>query len=64
MKKKILPGFLVLILLCIPWTAMAAKAVKIEVLYMNHGPLQPSLQEMRNVFSKYGKKIAVSWYDF
>ncbi len=31
---------------------------------MNHGPLQSSLQEIRNVFSQYKGKIAVSWYDF
>jgi hypothetical protein len=47
-----------------PWPGIAGKPVKVEVLYMNHGPLQASLQEIRNVFSQYKGKISVSWYDF
>jgi hypothetical protein len=38
--------------------------VKVEVLYMNHGPLQDSLEQIKQIFSKYGDKINVSWYDF
>ncbi len=63
MKRMIFLCFLAL-LLCIPWASMAGKPVKVEVLYMNHGPLQASLQEIRKVFSQYKGKIAVSWYDF
>ena len=62
--KKILFCLLIVSLVCIPWTAMAGKAVKIEVLYMNHGTLQDSLEQIKNVFSKYKEKITVSWYDF
>ena len=62
--KKILFCLLIVSLVCIPWTAMAGKAVKIEVLYMNHGPLQDSLEQITNVFSKYREKVTVSWYDF
>ncbi|OGP97078.1 MAG: hypothetical protein A2Z51_08025 [Deltaproteobacteria bacterium RBG_19FT_COMBO_52_11] len=62
--KKILFYLLIVSSVCIPWTAMAGKAVKIEVLYMNHGPLQDSLEQIRNVFSKYKEKVTVSWYDF
>jgi len=63
MKRMIFLCFLILIL-CIPWPGIAGKPVKVEVLYMNHGPLQASLQEIRNMFSQYKGKIAVSWYDF
>ena len=42
MKKSILFFLLAVSLVSIPWTAMAGKPVKIEVLYMNHGPLQDS----------------------
>jgi hypothetical protein len=63
MKKMIFLFFLALIL-CIPWPGIAGNPVKVEVLYMNHGPLQSSLQEIRNVFSQFKGKIAVSWYDF
>ena len=40
----------VLVLFSVPFTLFAAKEVKVEVLYMNHGPLQASLKEIKNVF--------------
>ena len=42
----------------------SAKPTKIEVLYMNHGPLQETLNKVKAVFSGYGDKLTVSWYDF
>ena len=64
MKKTILSCLVILVLFSVPFTAFAAKEVKVEVLYMNHGPLLESLQQIKNVFSQYGSKIIVSWYDF
>jgi len=64
MKKIILSCLVVVILFSIPLTLFAAKEVKVEVLYMNHGPLLDSLEQIKQVFSQYGSKIAVSWYDF
>jgi hypothetical protein len=64
MKKGFLLFIIAVFLVSIPLIAGAVKPVKIEVLYMNHGPLQASLQEIRNVFSQFKGKIVVSWYDF
>ena len=64
MKKIILSCLVILTLFSVPLTTLAAKEVKVEVLYMNHGPLQSSLEQIKEVFSKYGNKIGVSWYDF
>ena len=64
MKKIILSCLIVLVLFSIPLTLFAAKEVKVEVLYMNHGPLLDSLEQIKKVFSQYGSKITVSWYDF
>jgi hypothetical protein len=64
MKKIILSCLVVLALFSVPFTVLAAKEVKVEVLYMNHGPLQSSLEQIKNVFSQYGNKISISWYDF
>jgi hypothetical protein len=64
MKKGILFFFLAVSLVCIPWTVSAGKPVKIEVLYMNHGPLQDSLDGIKKVFSQYKERVSVSWYDF
>jgi hypothetical protein len=64
MKKTILSCLVILALFSVPFTGFAAKEVKVEVLYMNHGPLQSSLEQIKQVFSKYGNKIEVSWHDF
>ena len=64
MKKTILICLAALVLFTVPFTALAAKEVKVEVLYMNHGPLQSSLEQIKKIFSQYEGKIAVSWYDF
>jgi hypothetical protein len=64
MKKTILSCLVVLALFFVPFTVLASKEVKVEVLYMNHGPLLPSIEQIKQVFSKYGNKISVSWYDF
>ncbi len=62
--KKIIASFcLFLALYSIPSMAPAAQPVRIDVLYMNHGPLFATLQEIKNLFGKYGKMITVSWHD-
>jgi hypothetical protein len=62
--KKILFYLLTISLFCIPWSAIAGSPVKIEILYMNHGPLQDSLEGIKKVLSRYDGKVNVSWYDF
>ena len=64
MKKIILSCLAVLGLFLIPCTSFAAKEIKVEVLYMNHGPLMESLEQVKKVLSRYGNKITVSWHDF
>jgi hypothetical protein len=67
--KKILLGFLFLALIsffssAFDASAYAAKSTRVDVLYMNHGPLMDTLDKMKSVFSSYGDRISVSWYDF
>jgi len=64
MKRYALVCLLVVLILGLSQAAPAAKQTKVEVLYMNHGPLMDTLDKMKNLFSKYGDKISVSWYDF
>ena len=40
------------------------KPLSVEVLYMDHGPMQSTLRELRGLFPEYGDKLAVSWFDF
>jgi hypothetical protein len=63
MKKTILSCLAALVLFSVPFTVIAAKEVKVEVLYMNHGPLLSTLNDIKALFAKYGGKIAVSWHD-
>ncbi len=44
--------------------AGAASPTRVEVLFMNHGPLMDTLDKMKGVFSACGDRIRVSWYDF
>jgi hypothetical protein len=64
MKRTIVSCLVALALCSIPLTLFAAKEVKVEVLYMNHGPLMESLDQVKKVFAQFGNKITVSWYDF
>ncbi len=64
MKKIILSCLVILLLSSVPFTVFAAKEVRVEVLFMNHGPLQSSLEQIKSIFLQYGTKISVSWYDF
>jgi len=62
--KKIILGSLLLALIPFFSTSHTAKTARIEVLYMNHGPLMDTLDQMKGVFSRYGDRISVSWYVF
>jgi hypothetical protein len=72
--KKILLGFLFLVFIfflssafdagAYAASAYTAKPTRVDVLYMNHGPLMDTLSKIRSVFASYGNKIHVSWYDF
>jgi hypothetical protein len=64
MKKHFSVYFIGVFLLVAPSAAFSKEPVPIDVLYMNHGPMQPTLRELRALFPKYGDKIIVSWYDF
>lgn len=44
--------------------AVATNAVDVVVAgYINHGPLQPTVQAIKDVLSKYGDRVKVTWID-
>lgn len=63
MRKSVLFCALALVVLC-GTTAYAANPIKVDVLYMNHGPLMDTLHKMKALFSGYGPKLVLSWHDF
>ena len=64
MKKAVLCLSVLVFLFFGLSTHAAAKPTKVEVLYMNHGPLEETVDQIKGVLSKYGDKLAVAWYDF
>lgn len=64
MKKTVAISTLIFLMLGLCLNVYAAKETKIEVLFMNHGPLMDTVNKMKSLFSRYGNKLAVSWYDF
>jgi len=64
MKKMYFLFIFGMVLIIAPTTSFSENPVQIDVLYMNHGPMQPTLRALRALFPQYGDKIMVSWYDF
>jgi hypothetical protein len=63
MKKFVLYGLMALCLLFIPVAAPGAQPVSVEILYMNHGPLLPTIREIKSLCGEYGEALTVAWYD-
>ena len=63
MKKFYSLFFIGVVLFIAPTVSFSKDPVQIDVLYMNHGPMQPTLRELRALFPTYGDKLTVSWYD-
>ena len=64
MKKRILSSVAVLALFYFSTIGLSASPVMVDILYMNHGPLRPTVEQIRQVLSSYGDKVRPSWYDF
>jgi hypothetical protein len=64
MKKTFLVCSLALAILCFGESTQATNSIKIDVLYMNHGPLMDTLNKMKTLFSSYGNQLNISWHDF
>jgi hypothetical protein len=62
--KKIVFCFIVFVLITFVSAAAGEQKVSVEILYMNHGPLQSTLKDIDNVCAQYKNKITVSGYDF
>jgi hypothetical protein len=62
--KKIVLALVAMLILTISVSAYSAEQVKVEVLYMNHGPLQNTIGQLKKIFASYGSKLNVSWHDF
>ena len=64
MKKITLSSIFFLTLFYFAAVALSASPIKVEVLFMNHGPLRPTVEQIKQVLSRYGDKVSPAWYDF
>ena len=66
MKKIILVSVAIalLVLLSFPGTGHSASPVTVEILYMNHGPLRPTVEQIKQILLGYREKVNSSWYDY
>jgi|FLOH01.1.fsa_nt_gi hypothetical protein len=64
MKKLYCLIFIGLVFLVLTPNSFSKEPVHIDILYMDHGPMQPTLRKLRALFPSYGDKITVAWYDF
>jgi hypothetical protein len=46
-----------------PVAAQAGQPVKVEIVFMNHGPMQPVVKGLKQVLARHPQATA-SWYDF
>ena len=64
MKQIAIVVLAVLVMVSLSLSAHALKPTKVEVLYMNHGPLMSTVKQIKDALSRYGDKLSVSWHDF
>jgi hypothetical protein len=61
--KRIVFCLIAVVISLVSLPAFAAQKASVEILYMNHGPLLPTLKEIDNVCAQYKDKITVFRYD-
>jgi hypothetical protein len=62
--KKVVFFFTVFLLMIFSLAAAGEQKVSVEILYLNHGPLQSTLKDIDKICAQYKDKITVSRYDF
>ena len=52
-----------LCLLAMAPAAWTSPPVELEILFMNHGPMQPTIRNLKKLFAEYDGKIETRWFD-
>ncbi len=65
-KRNILPLLVVAFLLVVGRAdlASAGPGHRLEILYMNHGPMRPTIAKIRDLLAPHTGSIQAVWYDF
>ncbi|HID02001.1 MAG TPA: hypothetical protein EYP18_02135 [Desulfobacterales bacterium] len=41
----------------------AADTIQLDILYMNHGPMRPTVAKIKDLLANYGDTVQASWHD-
>ncbi len=64
MKKTYVLLSIAIVLFIAPAVSFSKSPVQIDVLFMDHGPMQPTLRKLRALFPAYRGQVVVSWHNF
>jgi hypothetical protein len=45
-------------------TAQARPPLKVDIIFMNHGPMQPVVKAVKEILARHGGTASPTWYDF
>lgn len=57
-------GLVLLVAMTGPQAAQARPPVKVDILFMNHGPMQPVIKGLKEVLSHHAGTVSPFWHDF
>lgn len=57
-------GLFLVLGLAAPQAVQARPAVKLEILFMNHGPMQPVIKSIKEILARHALSASAAWYDF
>jgi len=55
--------FLALCILFAASQTVYGATAKVDVLFMNHGPMRPTVAKLKALFQEYGDKVQADWHD-
>jgi hypothetical protein len=55
--------FLTLVIILVFAQGTYANTTTVDILFMNHGPMRPTVAKIKTVLSEYGNKVQSGWHD-
>ena len=55
--------FLTLIIFLVFSQETSATTTTVDILFMNHGPMRPTVAKIKTLLSEYGDKVQPGWHD-
>ncbi len=62
-SKQITSFSFIFLLLFLVLCSTASAATKVDILFMNHGPMRPTVAQVKNLLAEYENTVQAEWYD-